>query len=367
MLLKEPASNRFPRSITLAFRLVAAAMCVAFAAEGQSMPELALGLHGRVRSTEGLGTEQLALVELEWSAPTRSAAAIPVALSDVDPDLEPAMGAEVPLDPLERDESPGAGSASSRQRRVREEPSKGQAVRKEIPYVLTPIYVREAVHAALSAQGIAAALGRLDSLASRARTSATLPEIRVRAGRDVDQSLRLTPTSDDPYRYSQTGGVTFVVDGSVTWRLGRLLFASEELSVERLRLAQARERQRVTIATMSELLSWQNAWRRLAADGFNVNAADDLAETTVRLDLMTDGWFSAHQPASGPDGLSGQPAHAAPRATRGVPLLPTARPTVAAGRERMPPSPRDPGKNQETKVDVAQMSPAGLERLALSR
>lgn len=269
----------------------------------QTLPEISLGLRGRTRSVVGVATEHMALVELAWTPRTSSrGSAIPVALTDVQSELEPAAGSEVPLDPLERDDAGIAGDEAGEPHRGRDASNKEPDPREEIPFVLTPRYARQAVEAALAAQGVAAALGRLDGLSTRARTSGMLPEIRFRAGRDVDQSLRLTPTADDPYRYSRTGGVAFVLDGSITWRLGRLAFAGEELSIERLRLAQARERQRISMLTMNELLAWQAAWRRLAAAGNRSRlAADDLAEAALRLDLLTNGWFANHPPAPHPD------------------------------------------------------------------
>jgi len=261
------------------------------------MPEVNVSLAGRVRSTTDFGTEKMAIVALEFIPPTGAAAtARAVAFSDSDPEMETAPGLEVPLDPLERDE-PGATNA---RRRLRGGQTKQVESSRNVPFVLSSAFVRQCVEAALVAQGIAAAFGRLDSLASRARTSTMLPDTRLRAGRDRDQSLRLTPTEADPYRYTQSGGVSLVVEASVTWRLGRFLFASEELSIERLRLAQSRERQRVTLASMNELLVWQAAWRRAQAAGDGpINAVEDLFESTLRLDVLTDGWFSAHQPVTG--------------------------------------------------------------------
>jgi hypothetical protein len=311
------------------------------------MPEVTLSVGGRLRSSPLARSEHAAFVELEFMPPSRPAAATAgITFVDYDAELELAPGSELPLDALERDEVPNA-EPPSRARRERRGSEKLRVALAEIPYLLTPAYVREAVDAALLAQGVAATLARIESLTTRAKTSAMLPEVRLRAGRDVDQSMRLSPTADDPYRYTQTGAVAFVMDGSVTWRLSRLVFASEELSAERLRLAQSRERQRVTAATVNELLVWQLAWRRAAAIGERgTTAAEDLVESTLRLDVMTGGWFSAHQPAGDP--LTEATPHAS---GRGVSLLPepTSDETRAERRRarRRAPLPRDPGKQNQ--------------------
>lgn len=334
-------------------------------ARAQTMPELNVSLTGRVVTMPQIGSEKLAFVAVEFTPPNGAAAtARAVAFSDSDPELETAAGTEVPLDPLERDE-PGAASAS---RRLRDGPTKEAEILKAVPYILTPSFVRMCIDAALAAQGVAAAFGRLDSLASRARTSTVLPDTRLRAGRDRDQSLRLTPTADDPYRYTQSGGVSFVMEAAVTWRLGRFLFASEELSIERLRLAQSRERQRVTHAAMAEMLTWQAAWRRVQAAGTQPShAAEDLFESTLRLDVMTGGWFSAHQPDSEQFQSAGKGATSAPKPK----VQPAGDKSGAPIRVPMPPDQRD--LPRKATLPGPEESPPGsvttgqLERWALSR
>lgn len=251
----------------------------------------------------------MALVELGFvPAGSRTATASTAGFSDgsaqVDSEFEVAPGTEVPLDPLERDlPTPERDARGSSQRdargsiRDRDVPTKKELLLRQIPYVVTAAFARDTVHAALEAQGVIATLERLESMSNRAKSSALLPEVRFRAGRDTDQSLRLMPTIEEPYRYSQSGGVSLILEGAVSWRLGRLIFAGEELGIERLRLAQARERQRITLLTLSELMAWQTAWRRVQALGEGAAAAsEDLVDASVRLDALTAGWFSAHQP-----------------------------------------------------------------------
>lgn len=284
--------------VRIALVTMAVAWCHPTASYGQAMPELSVSLRGRIRETEGLSTEHLALLELELTPTARNGAGQPIAtMTEFDPELETAPDSEIPLDPAERDEIASPTERPSAHRRGRDALTKQQLLLKDAPYVITPQFAREAVDAALRTCGVTSALVRLDSLSSRAKNSAVLPEVRLRAGRDTDQILRLSPTTDDPYHYSQSGGVSFILEGAVTWRLSKLVFTGEELSIERLRLAQSRERQRVTHVTLNELLAWQSAWRRTQAMGeLAVHATEDLVEASVRLDVLTGGWFSAHQP-----------------------------------------------------------------------
>ncbi len=156
---------------------------------------------------------------------------------------------------------------------------------------------RRAVRVALAAAGYAAAARRLDSLGARARLSATLPEVRLRAARTSDESLRLTPTTTDPYRYTQAGGTTLWFEARLTWRLDRLVFAKEELAVERLR----REREQARMALVQKVLAALFAWQRAALRSVDqallpeerAQAELDQMEAELTLDVLTRGWFSA--------------------------------------------------------------------------
>jgi hypothetical protein len=66
------------------------------------------------------------------------------------------------------------------------------------------------------------------------------------------------------YDYTQTGGADLLLEARATWTLDRLVFADEELGIERLTEAEARDR--------AEL------------ERFEAEAA---------LDVLTGGWFAA--------------------------------------------------------------------------
>lgn len=237
---------------------------------------------------------------------------------------------EIPLDPLERDNLDGANDEN-------QSSPWGESVVGGVafePIELDHQFVADLIVAALVAQGCDAAWSRLESLGSRNRASALLPEVSLRAGREQDTALRLTPTDTDPYNYTQSNGGYVLLEGRLAWRLGRLLFSPEDLGLERLKLARARERQRVTDRLLTVLLQWMRAQSMLRSPGKaprRVVAAArwGLVQATLRLDSMTAGWFSAHRPdISG--AITRQPAGdpiAAPRAVDAADAPPASVPT----------------------------------------
>jgi hypothetical protein len=201
---------------------------------------------------------------------------------------------EVPLDPLERD---NIDASDDRRDAAWEEVADRDAFAVDPPDV-SPEFLSQLTDAALLAQGCDEAWSRLESLGTRNRVSALLPEVSLRAGRERDTALRLTPTEADPFRYAQSDASNTLLEGRLAWRLGRLLFSSEDLGIERLRLARARERQRVVERTLAMLFSWIRAQAELAVPHRRTSriraARWQAAQASMRLDAMTAGWFSAH-------------------------------------------------------------------------
>lgn len=154
---------------------------------------------------------------------------------------------------------------------------------------------RGAVVAALRANGARVRQQELDRIASRARLSAALPELRVRGQRSDDESLRLTPSTEDPYRYSVAGGRDWLLEAQLTFRLGRLVFADEELAVERLRLERERNAARTAAHVLVRLLDWHRALSLARDAALAPEAAQklvlDAVEAEVELDVLTGGWF----------------------------------------------------------------------------
>ena len=142
----------------------------------------------------------------------------------------------------------------------------------------------------------------------RARASAALPVLRLRATRTTDESLRLTPTSSDPYRYTQAGGASLALEAQATWNLDRAVFADEELQVEHLRRLRAQQDARLVEDVLRALFAWQRAVVDAAAPDAPPEERElaelRVIEAEVRLDVMTGGWFSPRAPALRKNALS---------------------------------------------------------------
>ena len=165
-----------------------------------------------------------------------------------------------------------------------------------VPVTVTPDAARAAVDAALHHARLADPELRLDALASRARTSAALPELRLRVLRLVSQGEALAPTAYDPTRTTMKDGASFWLEARGTWRLDRLLFADEEVALERMRHDRADARSRLTSRVLKLLFDWQRALA--GADNPAASPEEKLAarlraiEAEAEVDLLTDGWFS---------------------------------------------------------------------------
>jgi hypothetical protein len=180
--------------------------------------------------------------------------------------------------------------------------------------VLTSRLARGAVRHALASAGYLKARSRLSGLASRARSSAVLPELGFRTLRSSGQLLRLTPTSDDPYRYTQAGTSELTLEARLTWHLDRLVFADEEVTLERLQI----ERDAAERRLIDQVLEQLSLWQRGRAHGADPHADPEQRENAelsaiaaaVELDVLTDGWFSQAIAESEGQGAaqSGEPA-----------------------------------------------------------
>lgn len=141
---------------------------------------------------------------------------------------------------------------------------------------------------------------RLDGLATRARASALLPEVRVRVARVTSGTQALSPTEYDPTRVTTSDGSGLWLEGRATFRLDRLVFADDEIAIERIRA----ERDRMDRAIVAEALAALALYQRGAARAADPTLADDDRVTgeitalsaAATLDVLSDGWFSAHLP-----------------------------------------------------------------------
>jgi hypothetical protein len=205
--------------------------------------------------------------------------------------------------PFDRMAAPRAISAEPR---LAEEPPKKESIappaaapaKKKDPLalLLTPRLARGAVHHALAVAGYYSARTRLGSLSARARSSAVLPELRLRTLRSTGENLRLTPTADNPYGYTQGGTSELLFEARLTWHLDRLLFSDQEVSLERLQNERDAAERKLVEHVLERLALWQRS-RVRAADEDSEPEVRQTAElealgAAVELDVLTDGWFS---------------------------------------------------------------------------
>ncbi|HEY3500136.1 MAG TPA: hypothetical protein VGK73_35845 [Polyangiaceae bacterium] len=194
---------------------------------------------------------------------------------------------------------------------------------------------RDTVGAALRAERVPQRRSELEGMATRARASALLPELRLRAARAQDQSLRLTPTSDDPYRFTQDGGDDFVLEARATFKLDRLVFADEEIQIGRLELERDRAAERLAARIVALVGAWHRALSaaRGADEASRAGAEFERLEAEMALDVATAGWFGPHaerllrsKPSPSPSRPPEAPAPAVPSGSRTSGPLRTAAP-----------------------------------------
>jgi hypothetical protein len=165
-----------------------------------------------------------------------------------------------------------------------------------IPVVVTPDVAHAAVEAALRHAKLVDPGARMDALAARARQSAGLPELRLRVLRTVDSGEGLSPTLYDPTRITGVDDVKYWLEARATWRLDRLLFAEEEVTLERIRQERADAQEQLRTHVIKVLFAWQ---RSLAlAENAALPPEEILGarlaaiEAEAELDLLTGGWFA---------------------------------------------------------------------------
>lgn len=186
-------------------------------------------------------------------------------------------------------------ATTSPERVAAEPPPRPKSQRHFAPLSVHPNLARLCVRAAWRAHGLDDR-ELLDRMRARAQSSSLLPETRLGFVRGWDQSYRLSPTDDDPFRLQETTGGDRRVEARLTWRLDRLLFVDDELSMERLRLQRTEARTKLAGRVLASLFDWQRA--QLARndvaldDPERMEAALRQAEAEALLDVLTGGWFS---------------------------------------------------------------------------
>ncbi|MGO9832886.1 MAG: hypothetical protein ACLP1X_01585 [Polyangiaceae bacterium] len=157
----------------------------------------------------------------------------------------------------------------------------------------------ECVAAAWRTSGLGVDDARIDDIVSRSRTSALLPETRVRAMRLWDDAAHTTTvTSEDGTTFYDAIGANLVLELRLTWRLDRLVYAGDEPTLERVRLEREEARSRMATRTLEALFAWERATVDVAEAiaGSHEELAAHLrsAEAMATLDVLTGGWASEH-------------------------------------------------------------------------
>jgi hypothetical protein len=222
------------------------------------------------------------------------------------PSSPPFPGSLTQAAPLRTDPTARPGEPSARaEPAVRADPAaraepavRGEQPRSPMPLAVSTNVARACIRAALRMVGLSDD-HRLDSVAARSRSSAVLPELRLRALRTMGESGRVSLSEDDPSRYVASGAATNVLEARLTFRLDRLLFADEELAVERVRIDRSELRSRITAKALAALFEWQRAYclandPGLASDDHRTAVLREL-EACAILDAMTGGWFGGYR------------------------------------------------------------------------
>jgi len=185
------------------------------------------------------------------------------------------------------------------------------APRPRSPLPLTPALARATLAAAARVADGATHPRQLDSMASRTRSAAALPELRLAAGSSRDQSQKLSPTLADPARFTRDGGRDLWFEARLTWHLERGLFSRDEIAIERLKAQAIEERHKRSRQVLDALLDWQRARLALSSELLSEEerAAATLREleALLRLDAWTDGWFSRRLELEQPPSQPGAP------------------------------------------------------------
>lgn len=188
------------------------------------------------------------------------------------------------------------------------------ATEQPFDLALTPRLARSCVAAAWRAAGLGADDARLDSILSRARWSAALPEARLRAVRFEDARLSLD-TGTDTSRLRDSAGANVGFEARLTWRLDRLLYADDEPAIERIRIEQRDARTRIAARVLEALFHWQRAALDLRSLPPSQHGTRDEADVRLRLmeaeaalDILTNGAFAAQRSRRERDGSRGYAA-----------------------------------------------------------
>ena len=162
--------------------------------------------------------------------------------------------------------------------------------------VPAPSVVHAIVNAALRTLGLTDDAS-IDDLVRRARSSGWVPELRLRAYRSVDIGARLYQSDTTADRVSTTDASQLLGEVRLSWKLDRIVFADEEVAIERVKLDRAELRQRTTSRVIDLVVRWSRAHRTAVDAGVHpverAEAQWTATETLLALDAITRGEASS--------------------------------------------------------------------------
>lgn len=178
------------------------------------------------------------------------------------------------------------------------------AQRPSIVHVITPRLAKAVADAALRAAGYHTLGTELRASKSRARWSAALPDLRLRAARGIDETARIDYAGNVVGDTRLTGRADVRLEAALTWRLSELLFSGREPTLTRIELTFLRQRQEVARTALQALFRWQRAQNALADPNAlpeeHAAALLESIEAEVTLSVLTGGWFSAERVSGAP-------------------------------------------------------------------
>lgn len=154
---------------------------------------------------------------------------------------------------------------------------------------------QQAARIAVRTAGLDPSDAAVDALASRARWSALLPDLRLSA-KDSSGGMHDYVSASGSVTSSYFGP-SYELGASLVFHLDKLAYSGQEARLERLRLERIEARARVTQRVIETLARWSRA---TADERDSPDGTDARADATARrvsaemaLDVYTAGWFSA--------------------------------------------------------------------------
>ena len=175
-------------------------------------------------------------------------------------------------------------------------PSAPPAQKKETATIPLGDIAQRAARIAVKTAGLPESDTQIETMATRARASALLPEVRVMAkGASAGPRDYISDTGTVATSYY---GPSYSVEASLTFHLERLAYSGQEARLERLRLERFEARSRITQRVIDEIARWSKA---TSEERDSPEGTEQRAEATARrvaaqmaLDVWTAGWFSEY-------------------------------------------------------------------------